>query len=132
MRWTGCGSRSSWPPSWSVSFWPRSHPRPHAPRRTSIKCGGRRQKWWENPALTKGRTMATPFAVQLDADHRRVIVGGQPMIFHCHHYNTYLQRTILDAEGLGPDGFLVGAGAEAAHHQLGQLLAGVDGVAAKK
>ncbi len=59
----------------------------------------------------------------LDSDHRRCVVGREPMIFHCHHYNTYLQRTILeDAPELDTAPVLVGAAAEMAHHQLSTLF----------
>ncbi len=54
----------------------------------------------------------------LDAAHRRCIVGGEPMLFHCHHYNTYLQRSIQDATWLNSDPFLIGAAAEVSHAQL--------------
>lgn len=50
--------------------------------------------------------------------HRRCIVGGEPMLFHCHHYNTFLQRSIEDAEYLDSRPFLIGAAAEASYHQL--------------
>ena len=58
-----------------------------------------------------------------DLDHRRCTVGGEPMIFHCHHYNTFLQRSIQDAKYLDSTPFLIGAGAEVAHGQLTTLFA---------
>ena len=42
----------------------------------------------------------------LDAPHRRCLVGGEPMIFHCHHYNVFLQRSILDAINLRDVGMI--------------------------
>lgn len=66
-------------------------------------------------------TANIPF--ELDAAHRRCIVGGEPMILHCHHYNTYLQQTILvDAEYIDSRPFMVGAAAEMAQGQLTRLF----------
>lgn len=45
------------------------------------------------------------------------------MIFHCHHYNTFLQRTILEAPGFDAPPVLVGAAAEVAYAQLQKLFA---------
>lgn len=59
---------------------------------------------------------------QLDAAHRRCILGAEPMIFHCHHYNTFLQRSILDAKDVESVPFLVGAAAEVSHGQLRALF----------
>lgn len=39
--------------------------------------------------MSKSGVVKIPFT--LDAPHRRVFVGGEPMIFHCHHYNCFLQ-----------------------------------------
>ncbi len=55
---------------------------------------------------------------KIDSDHRKMIVGNEPMIFHCHHYNTFLQRTIQDAAFIESNHFLVGAAAEMAFYQL--------------
>ena len=33
-----------------------------------------------------------------DFQTNRLVVGGEPMILHCHHYNCFLQRSIQDAE----------------------------------
>ncbi len=57
-----------------------------------------------------------------DAAHRRVVVGGEPMIFHCHHYNTCLQRSILDAEFVDAKPFLIGAADNIAYDQLGKIF----------
>lgn len=70
---------------------------------------------------------SVPFEVLIDAEHRRCIVGGEPLIFHCHHYNTYLQRTLdEDAADLDMRPVLVGAAAEVAFHQLSRLFADGD------
>lgn len=58
----------------------------------------------------------------IDLVHRRCVVGHEPMIFHCHHYNTFLQRSIQDAEYIDSAPFLVGAGAEIAYGQLAALF----------
>lgn len=73
---------------------------------------------------TKSTTPTVPFT--LDAPHRRVLVGGEPMIFHCHHYNTFLQRSIQDASYIESETTLVGAAAEVAFAQLAKLFAGSD------
>ncbi|MEE9386294.1 MAG: 4-vinyl reductase [Nannocystaceae bacterium] len=70
---------------------------------------------------------------QLDAPHRRCVVGGEPMLFHCHHYNTFLQRTIQqDADFVDSRPFLVGAAAEVAFAQFSSLFARVDAIADRK
>ncbi|TPV95974.1 MAG: hypothetical protein B7733_07200 [Myxococcales bacterium FL481] len=64
------------------------------------------------------------FPVTNDLDHRRCLVGGEPMLFHCHHYNTFLQRTIAeDAPIVQSEPFLVGAAAEVAFAQLRTVFA---------
>lgn len=72
--------------------------------------------------------------VRLDVDHRRCIVGGEPMIFHCHHYNVYLQRSIRDASYVDSAPFLIGAGDEVAYAQLRALFqaAGLTDIADRK
>jgi hypothetical protein len=71
--------------------------------------------------------MRTAIPAELDTDHRRCIVGGEPMVFHCHHYNTFLQRSIQDAEYIDSVPFLVGAAAEVSFAQLSQLF-GEEGI----
>ncbi|HEB54588.1 MAG TPA: hypothetical protein ENI87_15160 [bacterium] len=70
----------------------------------------------------------------LDAAHRQVTVGTEPMIFHCHHYNTFLQRTIQDADYIDSRGFLIGAAAEVAFNQMMHCFAeaGLNDVPARK
>ena len=70
----------------------------------------------------------------LDADHRRCLVEGEPMIFHCHHYNTYLQQTIQDAEYVDSRPFLIGAANEVAFAQLTALFKsqGIDDINERK
>lgn len=64
----------------------------------------------------------TSFDVIEDEAHRRWVVGGEPMIFHCHHYNVFLQRTLLDAEYLDTRPLLVAAGTSVAYAQLRALF----------
>jgi hypothetical protein len=61
--------------------------------------------------------------VPVDLDHRCQNVGGEPLVFHCHHYNTYLQRTIQDAESVDSTAVLIGAAAEVAYSQLTKAFA---------
>ncbi|HHO54179.1 MAG TPA: hypothetical protein ENK18_25740, partial [Deltaproteobacteria bacterium] len=58
----------------------------------------------------------------LDAAHRRLLLGGEPHIVHCHHYNTFLQQSILDAEFLDTVPFLIGAANEVAFAQMRALF----------
>ncbi|MGB5617589.1 MAG: hypothetical protein WBM78_12165, partial [Desulfobacterales bacterium] len=40
---------------------------------------------------------------ELNRDGHRVVISGQPMAMHCHHYNINLQKTLeetLGAEGV--------------------------------
>lgn len=57
-----------------------------------------------------------------DLQHHRCIVGGEPTIFHCHHYNAFLHRTLLDAEFVDTRPILIGAAAEVAYAQLNSLF----------
>lgn len=68
--------------------------------------------------------MSDPIPAILDVEHRRCLVGGEPAIFHCHHYNTFLQRSILDAEDIESRPVLIGAAAEVAYAQLREIFAG--------
>jgi hypothetical protein len=38
--------------------------------------------------------------VQLHPDAHLASIGGEPHVFHCHHYNCFLQKTISDQSGL--------------------------------
>ena len=60
-----------------------------------------------------------------DAEHNYMEIGGEAMIFHCHHYITNLQRTILDAEYIDSKLFLIGSAADALYHQLSNLCEGL-------
>ncbi|MCB9656752.1 MAG: hypothetical protein H6726_03805 [Sandaracinaceae bacterium] len=67
--------------------------------------------------------MSAAFEVTVDAPHRRCIVGGEPLIFHCHHYNLALQQALLDAAYGDFEVALVGAGESVAFAQLSALFA---------
>jgi predicted hydrocarbon binding protein len=62
----------------------------------------------------------------------RLVVGGEAVILHCHHYNCFLQRSIQDAEYIDSAPILVGAAAEVAFAQLTKLLSRTPDVAARK
>jgi predicted hydrocarbon binding protein len=62
----------------------------------------------------------------------RLVVGGEPMILHCHHYNVFLQRSIQDAEYIDSAPILVGAAAEVVFAQLTNLLSRTPDIAARK
>lgn len=78
--------------------------------------------------------MNATIPVQRDDAHRRAILGNEPMIFHCHHYNCYLQRVILEAADFEAVPVLIGAAAEVAYSQLKALFAQekVNGADARK
>jgi hypothetical protein len=67
-----------------------------------------------------------------DFGTNRLVVGGEPMIFHCHHYNCFLQRSIQDAEYIDSAPILVGAAAEVVFAQLTNLLLRTPDIPARK
>lgn len=67
-----------------------------------------------------------------DQEHSCLEVGGEAMVFHCHHYLNYLLRSILDADYIDSRPFLIGAAADAVYHQLGNLCKGLSSADAKK
>lgn len=67
--------------------------------------------------------MSDSFDVTVDVAHRRCIVGDEPMIFHCHHYNVSLQRALLDAGYVDFRPVLVGAAASVSRAQLARVFA---------
>ena len=52
-------------------------------------------------------------------------IGGEAMIFHCHHYVINLQKTILDVEYIQGKLFLIGSAADAVYCQLTNLCDGL-------
>ena len=68
--------------------------------------------------------MAVTFNMQtypFDEKHNALNVEGEAMIFHCHHYINYLQRSILDADYIESEPFLIGSAAHAVYNQLSRL-----------
>lgn len=63
---------------------------------------------------------------KFDQKHNYLEIGGEAMIFHCHHYITNLQRTILDADYIDSKLFLIGSAADAIYHQLTNLCEGLN------
>jgi hypothetical protein len=62
---------------------------------------------------------------KFDTEHNYLEIGGEAMIFHCHHYITNLQRTILDADYIDSSLFLIGSAADSLYHQLTNLCNGL-------
>ncbi len=60
--------------------------------------------------------------VSLDLEHRRWLIGGEPMVFHCREYSAFLHRSLLNAGYVDTRRILVGAGAEVAYGQLTSLF----------
>lgn len=60
-----------------------------------------------------------------DTEHNYLEIGGEAMVFHCHHYINYLQRSILDADYIDSRPFLIGSAADAIYHQLTNLCEGL-------
>ncbi|MET0029048.1 MAG: 4-vinyl reductase [Candidatus Thiodiazotropha sp.] len=61
-----------------------------------------------------------------DVEHNCLFVEGEAMVFHCNHYLTNLQRTILDADYIDSRLFLIGSAADAVFNQLSHLCDGMD------
>jgi len=61
-----------------------------------------------------------------DTKNCSIEIGGESMMFHCHHYLTNLQKTIYDAEYI--DGFMLMAScaADSLKYQLTNLCEGLD------
>lgn len=61
-----------------------------------------------------------------DEEHNYLEVAGEAMVFHCHHYINYLQRSILDAEYIDSRPFLIGSAAHSVYNQLAFLCQNLD------
>ncbi|UQA60679.1 hypothetical protein [Polyangium aurulentum] len=59
---------------------------------------------------------------EFDADRNITLLGGNRIVFHCHHYNLFLQRTIDDALGADAAEVQRAAAAESARRLLEPLL----------
>lgn len=60
-----------------------------------------------------------------DAKHHALEIAGEAMIFHCHHYINYLQRSILDADYIDSPRFMIGAAADSVYLQLQNTCQGL-------
>ena len=57
-------------------------------------------------------------------DRNAFIIGGEPMIFHCHHYNTFLQQSIEDTRRyVDTSSILTYSAEEVAHAQFQNIFA---------
>ncbi|MCS7028690.1 MAG: 4-vinyl reductase [Bacteroidia bacterium] len=64
-----------------------------------------------------------PFTAAYDKEYHAYWVGNEPMIFHCHHYNLFLQNSIKDAgEFFDTDTLLTQAAEYVAYHQFLELF----------
>ncbi|MDI3285387.1 4-vinyl reductase [Polyangium sp. 15x6] len=62
--------------------------------------------------------MSFHLAPKADLERGITTLGGRRLVFHCHHYNVFLQRTIEDALQERAPGLLVAAGMEASRSML--------------
>jgi len=58
----------------------------------------------------------------IDFTHYLASCYGEPMVFHCHHYNTFLQQTIEDPEYLDTKPILTNAATSCAYYQLKEIF----------
>jgi len=61
------------------------------------------------------------FNLDFNATTGTTRLGGESVILHCNHYNTFLQRTILDPDYVDCRPILIDAATEVAHAQLSVL-----------
>lgn len=62
--------------------------------------------------------------IAFDADRNLLVLGERRLVFHCHHYNVSLQRTIDDIFGDDAAGVQVAAAAESAREMLSAIFGG--------
>ena len=67
--------------------------------------------------------MIPPAAMEVDLERGIAKLGGRRLVFHCHHYNVSLQRTIEEGLKERAPGLLTGAAMEAARAVLGGVEA---------
>jgi len=69
------------------------------------------------------QTNNSPFVSIYDKDYHAYWVGNEPMIFHCHHYNLFLQNSIKDAaDFFDVDTLLVQSAEYVVYHQFVELF----------
>lgn len=61
--------------------------------------------------------------LRFDAERNVILFGERRLVFHCHHYNVFLQRSIEDMIGADGVAIQVAAAAESAREMLSRLLA---------
>ena len=61
---------------------------------------------------------------KFDADRNLLAVGERRLVFHCHHYNLFLQRSIEDMFGEGGVEMQISAAKESARKLLTPILSG--------
>jgi hypothetical protein len=66
------------------------------------------------------------FSLNFSAPNGTALLGGEPVILHCNHYNAFLQRTILDPDYVDCRPVLIDAATEVAHSQLTELFSSMD------
>lgn len=65
--------------------------------------------------------------VSIHADRHLASIGGEPHVFHCHHYNCFLQKSIVDQSALVQhEALLTDAATEVVFAELQVLGAHVD------
>jgi len=72
------------------------------------------------------------FKYEFDREHNSIEIGGEAMIFHCHHYITNIQRTILDADYIDSRPFIIGSAVQSIHNQLTNLCRDLNSIGDKK
>ncbi|UJR85792.1 hypothetical protein [Sandaracinus amylolyticus] len=58
-----------------------------------------------------------------DRENGTIVIGGSRLVFHCHHYNVFLQRSLEDALGDRAVSIQRRAASEAARTMLERLFA---------
>lgn len=61
-------------------------------------------------------------ALRFDRERNQLLLGGRRIVFHCHHYNLFLQQTVSDALQKDAKTVEVAASSEASHLLLLELL----------
>jgi hypothetical protein len=59
---------------------------------------------------------------ELDRHDHRVVLSGQPITIHCHHYNVNLQRTLEETMGAEGARLIYRAAEEATYNDLKTIL----------
>lgn len=72
--------------------------------------------------------MTVTIPEQLRPEHGAFLSGGEPLVFHCHHYNVSLQKTIEEGLGEAATPLFVAAAAEVGYAQLVAVLAANPGL----